>query len=42
LAEILSKEASIFDKNILKIGKITPFAKAATIPSTNNGILSFE
>lgn len=39
---IFNKEASILDKNMLKMGKITPLAKAAIIPITNNIILSLE
>jgi hypothetical protein len=39
---ITSKDASIFDKKILNIGKTTPEAKAAIMPIIKLGILSFE
>lgn len=37
-----SKAANIFDKKILKIGKITPDPNAAMIPTMKIGILSVE
>lgn len=37
-----SKAVSIFDKNILKIGKITPLARETTIPKINVGIFPLE
>lgn len=39
---IASKAANIFDKKILKIGKITPDPNAAMIPTMKIGILSVE
>lgn len=38
---IISSDANIFDKKILKIGKMTPFAIAQRAPKINTGILSF-
>lgn len=39
---IFINAANIFDKYMLNIGKITPAAKAATIPSMNKGSFYFE
>jgi hypothetical protein len=38
----VSKAVNILERKILKIGKMTPFAKETKIPSKNIGILPEE